>query len=96
VISILGRFLEHSRIFRFDNAGDPEYFIGSADWRPRNLSRRVEVVTPVYEAVHRAELDRILEESLANPDAWELRPDGSYVQRTAAGVRVSQETHLSR
>jgi polyphosphate kinase len=95
VISILGQFLEHSRIFRFDNAGDPEYFIGSADWRPRNLSRRVEVVTPIHETDHRLVLDRILEESLADPDAWELRPDGSYVQRTATGLRVSQETFVA-
>jgi polyphosphate kinase len=95
VISILGQFLEHSRIFRFDNAGDPEYFIGSADWRPRNLSRRVEVVTPIHETDHRQVLDRILEESLADPDAWELRPDGSYVQRTATGLRVSQETFVA-
>jgi polyphosphate kinase len=94
VLSILGRYLEHSRIFRFDNAGDPEYFIGSADWRPRNLSRRVEAVTPVYEENHRAELDRILEESLANPDAWELQSDGRYLQATAAGVRTSDQTYL--
>lgn len=95
VLSILGQFLEHSRIFRFGNAGEPEYFIGSADWRPRNLSRRVEVVTPVYEADHRVELDRILDEALANPDAWELQPDGRYVQRTPGGIHLSDETFLA-
>ena len=89
VISILGRFLEHSRIYRFDNAGSPEYFIGSADWRPRNLKRRVEVVTPVYDADARAALDRVLEENLANPDAWELQGDGAYVQQTPEGARTS-------
>jgi polyphosphate kinase len=95
VVSILGRFLEHSRIFHFVNAGEPEYFIGSADWRPRNLSRRVEVVTPVHDPAHRAALDEILDESLANPDAWELRPDGSYVQRTPGPLRVSAETYVA-
>lgn len=81
VYSILGRFLEHSRIFHFANGGDPEYFIGSADWRTRNLSRRVEAITPITDPEHRAELDRILEEQLAAPDAWELGSDGSYYRR---------------
>lgn len=82
VISILGRFLEHARIYRFDNAGNPEHFIGSADWRPRNLSRRVEVVTPVRDPNLCVILDDILEGNLANPEAWELMPDGEYVRRT--------------
>ena len=64
----------------FDNAGEPEYFIGSADWRPRNLSKRVEVITPVRAEEHRATLDRILDDVLNDPDAWTLRPDGSYVR----------------
>lgn len=81
VISILGRFLEHSRIYRFENAGSPEYFIGSADWRPRNLSRRVEVVAPIHDEDHRATLDEILANCLDNPDAWELGADGHYTQR---------------
>jgi polyphosphate kinase len=88
VVSLLGRFLQHSRIFCFNNAGEPEYFIGSADWRPRNLSKRVEVVTPVRDANHCAELDRLLEYVLRHPDAWELRADGSYVRdaEVIAGV----------
>lgn len=81
VISILGRFLEHARIFHFGNAGEPEYFIGSADWRTRNLSRRVEVAAPVRDPEHRARLDAILEEQLARPDAWELGSDGTYYRR---------------
>lgn len=89
VISILGRFLEHSRIFRFDNVGSPEYYIGSSDWRPRNLKQRVEVVTPVYDTEHRAALDSILEASLSNPDAWRLQPDGVYLQETPSGTRAS-------
>lgn len=82
VVSVLGRFLEHSRIFRFENDGAPEYLIGSADWRPRNLSRRVEVVAPITAPAHRAVLDGIIEADLANPDAWELRADGRYERRS--------------
>src|SRR5690606_39477116 len=82
VVSILGRFLEHGRIYRFDNAGAPEHFIGSADWRPRNLSRRVEVAAPVRAPELCATLDRILAADLENPAGWELGPDGEYVRRT--------------
>jgi len=82
VVSLLGRFLEHARIFHFANGGDDEYYIGSADWRPRNLRRRVEVVTPVSDPACRRRLDHILALELADPTAWELRPDGSYERRT--------------
>jgi polyphosphate kinase len=81
VYSILGRFLEHSRIYYFANGGNPEYYIGSADWRTRNLGQRVEAVTPIQDSTHRATLDRILEEQLSDPDAWELGSDGSYYRR---------------
>jgi polyphosphate kinase len=81
VISILGQYLEHARIFRFENAGDPEYFIGSADWRTRNLSRRVEVIAPVRGAEHRAALDEILASQWAHETAWELGSNGTYYQR---------------
>lgn len=97
VVSILGRFLEHARIFHFENGGEPEYYIGSADWRPRNLRRRVEVVAPVEDPAARARLDHILDVHLADPAAWELRADGSYVRRArsgAAGVQGSQERLL--
>ncbi len=80
VVSVLGRFLEHARIYRFENAGAPEYFTGSADWRPRNLRRRVEVITPVTDAAARARLDHILALELGDRSAWELQSDGSYVQ----------------
>jgi polyphosphate kinase len=80
VVSKLGRFLQHSRVFRFENNGEPEYFIGSADWRPRNLSKRVEVITPIRDPRHRAILDELLESYLSDPDAWRMRPDGSYVR----------------
>ena len=80
VVSILGRFLEHARIYHFANGGGDaeEYYIGSADWRPRNLRRRVEVVTPVFDPAARRTLDTILARELTAPAAWLLRPDGGY------------------
>ena len=83
VVSVLGRFLEHARIFVFDNAGAPEYYIGSSDWRARNLRRRVEVVTPVLHAECRNHLNHILATELAEPTAWELGPDGRYTRRSS-------------
>ncbi|MGH7515259.1 MAG: polyphosphate kinase 1 [Gemmatimonadales bacterium] len=82
----VGRFLEHARIYHFANAGDDEYFIASADWRSRNLRRRVEVAAPVLDSVGRRRLADILAQELADPSAWELRPDGSYRQRTSLAV----------
>ena len=87
VFSILGRYLEHARIWRFENGGDPEYYIGSADWRTRNLSRRVEVAAPVRDPEHRARLDAILDAQLNDPDAWELGSDGSYYKRPEPAPR---------
>ncbi|PMB04039.1 polyphosphate kinase 1 [Fischerella thermalis CCMEE 5273] len=82
VISIIGRFLEHSRIFHFHNNGQDEIYIGSADWMPRNLDRRVEAVTPVEDPKILQNLQNILEIMLANNrQAWELKSDGSYIQR---------------
>ncbi|HYT84027.1 MAG TPA: polyphosphate kinase 1 [Gemmatimonadales bacterium] len=84
VVSILGRFLEHARIYHFGNGGGgaDEYYIASADWRPRNLRRRVEVAVPVFDAGARAQLDRILERELADPNAWWLSADGTYDRQT--------------
>jgi polyphosphate kinase len=87
VISILGRYLEHARIFRFANHSEPEYFIGSADWRTRNLSRRVEVACPVRDAAHRTRLDEIISAQLADPRAWELGCDGTYYRRPQRAPR---------
>ncbi len=85
VYSTLGRFLEHGRIFRFENGGDPEFFIGSADWMSRNLSRRMEAVAPVCDPLLKAELDEILRVYEAdNCSAWDMQPDGSYVRRRPA------------
>jgi polyphosphate kinase len=82
VISVIGRFLEHSRIFEFHNDGQEERFIGSADWMTRNLDRRVEAVTPIDDADIAKELKEILDILLKdNRQAWELRSDGTYLQR---------------
>lgn len=82
VISIVGRYLEHSRIFYFQNNGQDELYIGSADWMTRNLDRRVEAVTPIDDPGIAKDLQEILGILLSdNRQAWELQPDGSYVQR---------------
>ncbi|MDJ0951131.1 MAG: polyphosphate kinase 1 [Alphaproteobacteria bacterium] len=82
VIGIVGRFLEHSRIYYFRNGGDEEYFIGSADLMTRNLESRVEIIAPVEDPALRADLHEMLEAQLADRrSAWEMQPDGSYVQR---------------
>jgi polyphosphate kinase len=81
VLSVVGRLLEHSRVYRFANGGVPEYFIGSSDLRPRNLRRRVEVLAPVTDAAHRAQLDRLLERYLDDATAWELHESGAYQPR---------------
>ncbi|HAS51052.1 MAG TPA: polyphosphate kinase 1 [Gammaproteobacteria bacterium] len=83
VISIVGRFLEHTRIFHFRNGGNEEYFIGSADCMKRNLESRVEVVAPVDTPELQRELQQILDVQLNDRrSAWEMQPDGSYLQRT--------------
>jgi polyphosphate kinase len=83
VISVIGRFLEHSRIFYFHNQGKGEYYIGSADWMYRNLNTRVECITPIYDPTHQKRLKTILDVMLADRrQAWDMQPDGSYVQRT--------------
>ncbi len=84
VVSIVGRFLEHGRIYYFRNGGDEEYFIGSADCMQRNLESRVEVVAPVEDPALRKELRAVLEAQLApNRNGWEMRADGSYVPQVA-------------
>ena len=79
VVSVVGRFLEHSRIYFFENGGEPEYFIGSADCMARNLESRVEVLVPVEAPELRKELRHVLNGLLAEPGgAWEMLADGSY------------------
>ncbi len=86
VQSVIGRFLEHSRIFHFhNNAGEDgasEYYIGSADWMYRNLDNRVECITPITDPALQARLKQILDIMLADRrQAWDMQPDGIYVQR---------------
>ena len=100
VYSTLGRFLEHSRIYRFENGGAPEFLIGSADLMTRNLSRRMEVVAPVCDPDIQAELDDILrtyEED--NCSAWDMHPDGEYARRHPAPgetPRCAQQVFIER
>jgi polyphosphate kinase len=86
VRSIVGRFLEHSRIFHFSNGGEDEIYMGSADWMPRNLFERCEVVFPVRDAAARARIhDEILPSLLADSvKARILQPDGTYVRASKA------------
>ncbi|MCD6726433.1 MAG: polyphosphate kinase 1 [Solirubrobacteraceae bacterium] len=79
VVSIVGRFLEHSRIYAFDHGDQTEVFMGSADLMPRNLDNRVELITPVHDPACKIEVLDILDRCLAdNTGAWELRRDGSW------------------
>ena len=85
VFSIVGRFLEHSRIYRFENGGDPIFLIGSADWMKRNLDRRMETIIPVVNPEIKAELEEILSiYERDNTFSWDMQPDGSYVRRKPA------------
>lgn len=95
VISVVGRFLEHSRIYYFRNDGQEEFYIGSADLMSRNLENRVEVVTPIEHDVHKEECRTILNACLNDPiQAWDMQSDGSYICRTGKvenGLGVQQK-----
>jgi polyphosphate kinase len=81
VRSIVGRFLEHSRVFWFEHGGKPRLYLSSADWMERNFFRRVEVAFPVQNARLRARIRADLDTYLADTvNAWELRSDGSYAR----------------
>jgi polyphosphate kinase len=82
VRSVLGRFLEHERVFWFHHAGEPKVYIGSADWMHRNLERRVEVLVPVLDPVIARWLrDVLLARYLDDRNrSWEMQPDGTYVR----------------
>ncbi len=85
VRSVVGRFLEHSRIFRFENAGEPKLYLGSADWMPRNLFRRVETVFPVVSPGMRDHVEEILDWFWRdNVKARVMQPDGTYALRERA------------
>ncbi len=94
VISIIGRFLEHSRVFHFHNGGSDRYYIGSADWMPRNLDRRVEALVPIEDPALQTELSYILETCLQdNRQAWEMQSDGTYLERQPKKGEPKRSTH---
>ena len=94
LISILGRFLEHDRIFYFYNNDQPLTFIGSADWRGRNLNDRVELITPIEDPELQQRLAQILEDALSdNRLAWDLDADGNYVLRHPESPETERNFH---
>jgi polyphosphate kinase len=100
VFGVVGRFLEHSRIYRFTNGGDPEFFIGSADWMKRNLDNRVETIMPVSDPRVKEQLDEILKVyEDDNCSAWDGQADGSYRRRRPAPgepPRAAQDVFIER
>jgi polyphosphate kinase len=98
VVSLLGRFLEHARVFRFETGVETTTFIGSADMMPRNLDNRIEVITPVLDPALSARLGTALELELADTaGAWELHGDGAWQRRASlpgALQTATQETFM--
>ncbi|MDE7427777.1 MAG: RNA degradosome polyphosphate kinase, partial [Lachnospiraceae bacterium] len=89
VRSIVGNYLEHARIFYFENDGKPEYYCASADWMPRNLERRVEILFPIEKAPLQEKLWHILQSQLKDTvKASILQPDGSYAKVDKRGKEV--------
>jgi polyphosphate kinase len=92
VVSVVGRFLEHSRVYGFERGDGREYWIGSPDLMPRNLDTRVELLTPVEEESLRAELEDTLERYLADDTyGWELTAEGDWTRRTGGTRSVHDE-----
>jgi polyphosphate kinase len=97
VVSVIGRFLEHARIYYFHNGGRAEYYIGSADSMQRNLEKRVEVLVPIEDTRLQTELRFILDTQLSDQrGAWDMQPDGSYAQRTGLNAKHSQVQMIER
>lgn len=95
VVSVVGRFLEHARVYYFANGGDEEYFIGSADCMKRNLESRVEVVVPIEDPQLRDELRELFEAQLErNRDTWEMQPDGTCRQLGSPRMQKSCQAEL--
>ena len=95
VVSVIGRFLEHGRIYYFHNNGKSEYYIGSADAMQRNLEKRVEVLAPVEEPRHQQELRLILDAQLNDQrGTWDMQSDGSYVLRSPTGTAKSAQQQM--
>jgi polyphosphate kinase len=94
VVSIVGRFLEHSRLYYFRNGGQEEYFIASADAMKRNLEARVEVLCPVESPELTRDIKAIFDIHAADQrSAWDMQPDGTYVQKVPADPAVNNGTH---
>jgi polyphosphate kinase len=95
VSSVIGRFLEHSRLFWFANGGNDEAYIGSADWMGRNLDRRVEAVVPIEDATLHRKLLALIDAYLAdNCTAWDMQSDGSFVRRIPDEENVAVQAGL--
>ena len=95
VVSIVGRFLEHSRIYAFERNGETKVYIGSADLMPRNLDTRVELLTPLLDETLRADLVDTLDRCFADDtNSWELGEDGRWTRRSAAGEPRSVQQEL--
>jgi polyphosphate kinase len=94
IVSILGRFLEHDRIYCFHNNGEPLIFIGSADWRGRNLKRRVELIAPIEDPRLKQQMIQLLEDALAdNRLAWDVDAEGQYTLRYPEADQGVREFH---
>jgi len=92
VVSVVGRFLEHARVYGFQRGDERRYFIGSADLMPRNLDTRVELLMPVEDPRLRAEVEDTLERCLLDDTfAWDMRPDGSWERRQGNTRSVHEE-----
>jgi polyphosphate kinase len=96
VRSIVGRFLEHHRVFYFRADGEEQVYLSSADWMDRNFFRRIELCFPVLDKKHKA---RVIKEGLNaylgdNVQAWEMTPDGSYARKTPGKARRSVQEDL--
>lgn len=100
IYGVVSRFLEHSRVYRFENAGSPRYFIGSSDWMARNLNNRMECIAPIRDPKLQAEIDEIFDlYERDNCSVWDCQPDGSYVRRQVpdgASRWCVQETLIAR
>ena len=95
VSSVIGRFLEHSRLFWFENGGDHETYIGSADWMGRNLDRRVEAVVPVEDSDLHERLTRLIDSYLNdNCTAWDMQSDGSFSRRIPEEDNIAVQANL--
>ena len=97
VMSLVGRFLEHTRIYYFRNAGEEEYYIGSADCMTRNLVSRVEVLAPVEPKPLQEQLRTFLDFQINDQrQVWDMQPDGSYVQRNGGSEAVGAQEQMIR